>query len=102
MKSFRPSFSLWSALRRLRLYAGRARYIWLTVVWIALGGIQQANGQSDDFNDGNDNGWVRFGLDSAGLPPATYGFPDDGFGGKARSEERRVGKECRSRWSPYH
>src|SRR2546425_7670071 len=32
----------------------------------------------------------------------------DGFqaskviGGKRRSEERRVGKECRSRWSPYH
>ena len=29
------------------------------------------------------------------------------FGGGAtgmmgRSEERRVGKECRSRWSPYH
>ena len=24
---------------------------------------------------------------------------DDGF---RRSEERRVGKECRSRWSPYH
>src|SRR5256886_13295950 len=22
--------------------------------------------------------------------------------GKERSEERRVGKECRSRWSPYH
>ena len=22
--------------------------------------------------------------------------------GKIRSEERRVGKECRSRWSPYH
>ena len=21
---------------------------------------------------------------------------------EARSEERRVGKECRSRWSPYH
>src|SRR5256886_6263048 len=30
---------------------------------------------------------------------------DDATGGKhlvARSEERRVGKECRSRWSPYH
>src|SRR6266566_8165516 len=27
----------------------------------------------------------------------------NGFGGKSRrSEERRVGKECRSRWSPYH
>src|SRR3712207_9058099 len=23
-------------------------------------------------------------------------------GTDARSEERRVGKECRSRWSPYH
>ena len=23
-------------------------------------------------------------------------------GAGARSEERRVGKECRSRWSPYH
>src|SRR5579864_9824878 len=23
-------------------------------------------------------------------------------GGDQRSEERRVGKECRSRWSPYH
>ena len=23
-------------------------------------------------------------------------------GNKIRSEERRVGKECRSRWSPYH
>src|SRR2546430_16749878 len=27
-----------------------------------------------------------------------WGDPD----GKKRSEERRVGKECRSRWSPYH
>src|SRR5256885_12726363 len=27
----------------------------------------------------------------------------DGLAGLAhRSEERRVGKECRSRWSPYH
>src|SRR2546422_571921 len=24
------------------------------------------------------------------------------LGGESRSEERRVGKECRSRWSPYH
>ena len=26
----------------------------------------------------------------------------DGVNLKERSEERRVGKECRSRWSPYH
>src|SRR6266536_5133397 len=25
-----------------------------------------------------------------------------GFSCQGRSEERRVGKECRSRWSPYH
>ena len=25
-----------------------------------------------------------------------------GTPGGLRSEERRVGKECRSRWSPYH
>ena len=27
---------------------------------------------------------------------------DHGASRAARSEERRVGKECRSRWSPYH
>ena len=26
----------------------------------------------------------------------------NGSGKTTRSEERRVGKECRSRWSPYH
>ena len=26
----------------------------------------------------------------------------EGMMGLLRSEERRVGKECRSRWSPYH
>ena len=25
-----------------------------------------------------------------------------GYWNPVRSEERRVGKECRSRWSPYH
>ena len=36
---------------------------------------------------------------------ASYGISGDGntaFVEMARSEERRVGKECRSRWSPYH
>ena len=26
----------------------------------------------------------------------------EAVGNRFRSEERRVGKECRSRWSPYH
>src|SRR5256886_14533933 len=29
-------------------------------------------------------------------------LPDVRFRATVRSEERRVGKECRSRWSPYH
>src|SRR3989440_5532165 len=32
---------------------------------------------------------------------ANHGAPGDGTA-FVRSEERRVGKECRSRWSPYH
>src|SRR3712207_3351282 len=40
-----------------------------------------------------------------GVPPSLHG--PCGYVAKreetdARSEERRVGKECRSRWSPYH
>ena len=27
---------------------------------------------------------------------------DERYAKAQRSEERRVGKECRSRWSPYH
>ena len=34
---------------------------------------------------------------TSGLRPALTVCPPSG-----RSEERRVGKECRSRWSPYH
>ena len=29
-------------------------------------------------------------------------FRELAYKGQIRSEERRVGKECRSRWSPYH
>ena len=33
----------------------------------------------------------------------TVEMPDNAaVRGMIRSEERRVGKECRSRWSPYH
>ena len=37
---------------------------------------------------------------AAPSPYATWACYDDKDG--QRSEERRVGKECRSRWSPYH
>ena len=36
-------------------------------------------------------------LPGPGLEPVSLALA-----GRFRSEERRVGKECRSRWSPYH
>ena len=36
------------------------------------------------------------------LMPAKAKFRFEQRKGLLRSEERRVGKECRSRWSPYH
>ena len=40
----------------------------------------------------------------AGLGAGLWKDPEDGkrYRHHQRSEERRVGKECRSRWSPYH
>ena len=49
-------------------------------------------------------GEVYLNLEALGLPPGTDGshpvlrVTDE----LTKSEERRVGKECRSRWSPYH
>ena len=47
------------------------------------------------------------GLQREGAPRLRREFPYTSEGHEAlvrwlRSEERRVGKECRSRWSPYH
>ena|SRR2546425_642162 len=40
---------------------------------------------------------------NAGFKELASAITDVGkFRGSPRSEERRVGKECRSRWSPYH
>ena len=46
---------------------------------------------SEDINNTSHALQLKYGLDLVLLPTLD-----------ARSEERRVGKECRSRWSPYH
>ena len=53
--------------------------------WVKLGGMTPAN-------DSRDNGLIT----DSEVFDVDYGAITD------RSEERRVGKECRSRWSPYH
>ena len=56
-----------------------------------------------DFEDGKD-GWEKTGTTFDNQP--TYGDNPTARerepAKQQRSEERRVGKECRSRWSPYH
>ena len=59
-----------------------------------------------------DGGVILFGVDdegnSKGLSDVKQSCLDienkinDSISPQPRSEERRVGKECRSRWSPYH
>src|SRR5256885_9069384 len=45
-----------------------------------LGAMSQPRSKDKIYKWGNDTRWIKV----------------------TRSEERRVGKECRSRWSPYH
>jgi hypothetical protein len=78
------------------------------------------------FGQRDQSSWTNLQIDSARLAPATVAevaswaasqrvfvssvmtMPDEraaaigAIEGIGRSEERRVGKECRSRWSPYH
>ena len=49
-------------------------------------------------------GYVAFGLACMVMGGSSFGneFQHRTISLLLRSEERRVGKECRSRWSPYH
>src|SRR5256885_15421675 len=62
-----------------------------------------AVGQADIFSAGVNQGVWIFAQQTVviGLAGERDGI-GFGFGAVTRSEERRVGKECRSRWSPYH
>src|SRR3712207_9283311 len=45
---------------------------------------------------------ISHGFDDQGRKSDGRGVLRDWWTAEDRSEERRVGKECRSRWSPYH
>src|SRR5947207_8049789 len=47
-------------------------------------------------------GTARGGTATAHCPAGGRGSATNRSPRPGRSEERRVGKECRSRWSPYH
>ena len=51
------------------------------------------------------NKWLVWGMGivfAMGFQSCLDDDNDNWYGKVIRSEERRVGKECRSRWSPYH
>src|SRR2546429_5923636 len=66
--------------------------------------LLQSCGKSGDSSNHVPTDWSSF------VPPAkgqsyvdvTFGCTVTRLTDASRSEERRVGKECRSRWSPYH
>ena len=55
-----------------------------------------ADSSSDTSEDANNSG------ETSQFILSTFGLSQDIVEQDVRSEERRVGKECRSRWSPYH
>src|SRR3712207_8264637 len=69
------------------------------LAWFAPGGAQLDTGDWFD----NDLQTVGMYLDGRGIRHRDQrGRPVQDESYLVRSEERRVGKECRSRWSPYH
>ena len=66
--------------------------IQLLLIFFLFYGLGIQNGYSQE-SAGQAGEFLRYGVHARAL----------GMGrAYTRSEERRVGKECRSRWSPYH
>src|SRR5256885_12860250 len=103
--------------RAARTARGRTRVVgvWLIALLVALVATVQIRSEAeverslvgvdatslafliDDLHRANDS----LSVEKADLAQRRMTLQSGG-GGAARSEERRVGKECRSRWSPYH
>src|SRR5256885_8700923 len=72
---------------------------------ICVPGVREGHRARADVTGAVDNRGAEIAVDPSGCPR----IPGDRTGRFVerpamvrRSEERRVGKECRSRWSPYH
>ena len=75
----------------MRAFALLSTLMLMLVAPVAAHAQQEAGTQtSGSTTDAQTAGGTEYGTDPA-APPRAF-----------RSEERRVGKECRSRWSPYH
>jgi|GEM_PF-4384420 len=75
----------------------RVHPLLLVLIAISLAAVAQIC-----FKTGMDNIAIAGGPTKQALVLLRAIFTPFVFVGLMRSEERRVGKECRSRWSPYH
>ena len=76
-----------------------------TIRIIPLGGVEEIGKNMTVIEYKNEIVIVDAGIQFPGdeAPGVDYIIPDTSYlEARKRSEERRVGKECRSRWSPYH
>ena len=69
--------------------AANFKFAFLTDIHITAGDSIPYNDLARSVNQINDTPGIEFVIVSGDIT-------------NIRSEERRVGKECRSRWSPYH
>ena len=85
---------------RLATYDGEQRMVFGAKTYRAFAEMLAASSEGDDVRDP----WVdRMRALPAYVVSSTLEGPLDWPDATVvRSEERRVGKECRSRWSPYH
>ena len=67
-----------------------------------LGSINYESGTYEGYGPGGVAVIVEVLTDNRNRTAAEIRHLFDKYGNGMRSEERRVGKECRSRWSPYH
>ena len=71
------------------------------LMFISIGGVSAIDDGDVAISDVGSSDDV---LNDQTIAASEQSFENDALasGDRSRSEERRVGKECRSRWSPYH
>ena len=82
------------------------RFNWDTHAYFNLDTVKNIYAKAIDGTGNRANSQPRnVVVDNRGVPPnpvVLQGVSPPISNGQIRSEERRVGKECRSRWSPHH
>ena len=73
------------------------RLLWITLLVIGLSGCSEESSSSEE---NTESGTIQDGDHTDNATVIQLNSSDQYQ--TVRSEERRVGKECRSRWSPYH